>query len=354
MAAVAIGAGAATADPSPAKTLVTFPGIARAFAYDAGRVAWIDSAWALRIRTVRTGAERKILYTNPYEEIPDFPAEITPFLAANRRLVLERRRLVWRSTRGRSLAEAADHVYIGTVDAGRGRRVATEVHTDGWVGGYVTGIAGDGSGFSYGVVTVEQVAPESDRTHVVGGSLWLIVDGRLRRVPDTPPAIVFARAAGRVAIAPVDLNERSGGDPVPAGTVEIRNATTGALISTFSVGRVRAVALSREIAAVLVGRRIKRYDVVSGQLLGLTVVPADTAFDLDMAADRIVFRPKSAINVLDASTGRISTAATTTPWRPSGVAVDGRTVSWAESRRIAPGEVSKKTFRTRIRTAALP
>ena len=221
-------------------TVVTFPGVAREFDYEAGRVAWIDSAWALRVRVVRTGAQQKFLYTNPYEEIPAF--------SSRRRLVLEQRRLLWLSTRGlgsRGLADHADHVYLGDVERLRGRRVARYVHFGGLDGSSVNGVAGDSTGFSYGVVTVRETAPDSRRYRVTGGAVWSVIDGRPRLVPDTPPAIVLGRAAGRVAIAPLDTSERRSGVPVAAGPVEIRNATSGVLVSSFSPGPVRAFALSR-------------------------------------------------------------------------------------------------------------
>ena len=58
------------------------------------------------------------------------------------------------------------------------------------------------------------------------------------------------------------------------------------------------------------------------------------------------------IGLLDAATGKMSTVVTT-QWRPTAVRIDGGTVAWVEQRRIALGEVSKKTFRARIRTVAL-
>lgn len=335
----------AAAGAAPVKAVVTFPGIARAFAFDAGRLAWIENTWELRIRTLRTGTQHTIRYTNQYEEIPDF--------SGRRRLVMEQRRLLWLSTRGRGMSEDADHVYGATVDAVRGRRLTTEAHVEGWVGGYVVGVAGDASGFSYGVVTLKETKPGGDRYQVADGGVWSVADGTKRKVPGAPPAFVLARAAGRVAIVPANTSELPAGAPFDTGKVEIRNATTGTVISNFSSGRVRALALSKEVAVVLVGRRINRYEVASGRLLGSTAVPGETGTDLDIEADRIVFRTSRSIKLLDAATGRVTTVATTTPWRPSGVAIDGRTVAWTESMRIAPGDVSRKTFRTRIRTVTL-
>lgn len=328
--------------PPVVATVVTFPGIAREFDYDSGRAAWIDSGWALRIRVGRTGAGLKLLYTNPYEEIPDH--------SGRRRLFLEQRRLVWLSRRGRGISTEADHIYLGGVTPLRGHRVSTAAHNS--EGSYVLGLGSDASGFSYGFAEVEPIDPDLSRFRVVGGGVFSIVDGRRRRVPGAPAAIVLGRAAGRVAIAPVDMSDRRGGVPVAAGPVEIRDATTGALVSSFSPGRVRAFALSPRIAAVLTRRKIDRYDVTTGKLLGSTEVPADVADDLDIEGTRIVFRRMRSIRLLDTATGKVATVATT-QWRPTAVRIDGGTVAWVEQRRIAVGEVSKKTFRARIRIIAL-
>src|SRR5664279_433548 len=71
IAVLGTAAAPAAVGPPPA-TLFEFAGVARSFDADAGRVAWIDSAWALHVRSLRSGVETRILYTNPYEEIPMF------------------------------------------------------------------------------------------------------------------------------------------------------------------------------------------------------------------------------------------------------------------------------------------
>lgn len=340
--AVAAVPAAATASAGPA-TLVSFPGVARALAVDGGRVAWIDTAWALRVRTVHAGRETKILYTNPSQEFQ--PLSDAP------RLMLEGHRLLWLSSRSLGTFDRADRVYTASLDAPRPHPLVTVVYAEAIDGSYLTGIAGDRSGFSYGVAVVKAAAQQYQ---VAGGGVWSVVAGRASRVPGIPPALVLARADGRVAVDPADTTLRSVGTPVGTGTVEIRDAVHGTLVSTFSPGPVRAGALSATIAAVLVGRRIARYAVADGRLLGSTTVPADTAGELAVAAGpRIVFRTSRSVRLLDAASGRVSTLATTAPWRPTHLASDGRTVVWTESRRIAPGDVSRRTFLTRIRAVTL-
>jgi hypothetical protein len=102
--------------------------------------------------------------------------------------------------------------------------------------------------------------------------------------------------------------------------------------------------------AVLTVNRINRYRVSDGELVGSTPVPADTAAELEATVGHAVFRTRHSVRLIDLSTGTMRTLATTTSWQPTAVAIDGRTVSWAESRRVAPGEPSRRTFQTRIRT----
>jgi hypothetical protein len=338
---VLVCAASASASPlvvSPS-TIISFDGVAREFDYDRGRVAWIDSAWALRTRSLRGGGETKLLYTNPYEEVPEL----------GRRLFLEGQRLVWLSSRGSGTFGVNDHVYTATVGAKKGRRLFSAAHTDGVGGSYVTGLAGGASSFTYGVVTV--TGPDGELS-VSSGGIWSIVAGTPRRVPGVPPSFVFARGSDRILAAPAEVSQQTGWVPLPGTTLEVRNATTGALMSSFHAGRVGAAALAGTVAVVFRAGRIYRYDSDSGQLIGSTVAPAGTAAELDADGSSVVFRTKNAIEVIDAATGRISIVARTGAWSPSAVAVQGRTVVWTEAKRIKPGEASAKTFRSRIRATS--
>ncbi len=345
-AALAIGLPPAAARTP--RTIVAFPGIAHELGYDSGRVAWIDSAWILRIRAVSNGRQHAIRYTNSYQEVPN------PDLSGRPRLAAAGGRLAWLSTRGAGSHYLADHVYTAIVDNKYGRRVISVQHAEGGAGSYVSGIAGDSLGFSYGLVKVQASNPDQTNFHVVSGGVWSTVGAQTRRLPGAPPAIVLARAAGRVAIAPVDTGERSSGVPVARGIVEIRDVATGSLISTLRPGPMRAVALTQNVAAILKGSHIAQYDIKSGRSLKVTLVPSDTSSELASSGRLLAFRTAHTVKLLDIISGRVSTVAVATPWRPSRVAIAGHTLVWAESRRTAPGEVSGKTFTTRLELLAVP
>jgi hypothetical protein len=214
----------------------------------------------------------------------------------------------------------------------------------------VTGLAGGASSFTYGVVTV--TGPDGDLS-ISGGGIWNIVAGTPRRVPGVPPSFVFARGSDRILTAPAEVSRQTGWVPLPATTLEVRNANTGAVISSFDPGTVGAAALAGSVAVVFRAGRIDRYDSDNGQLIGSTAAPAGTAAELDADGSRVVVRTRHAIELIDAATGRISIVARTGAWSPSAVAVEGRTVVWAEAKRIKPGEPSRKTFRSRLRASAL-
>jgi hypothetical protein len=108
VAAIAASTGDARSGAAPA-TVAGFPGIVRAFSENSGRIAWIDSAWILRVRGLRGGTVHSIRYTSFYQEIPD--------LSGQRRLIAEGRRLLWISTRGTAMFIDADHVYAADVAA---------------------------------------------------------------------------------------------------------------------------------------------------------------------------------------------------------------------------------------------
>jgi hypothetical protein len=148
----------------------------------------------------------------------------------------------------------------------------------------------------------------------------LVSDSRIRRIvttpsglhtgviPNTPGAMLLAYRAGRVALVP--LANGLPPEDQPADHVEIRNATTGALVSQFSPpGTIRALGLSRRFAAVLVeasdGTRIVRYAVGTGAKLGSTPVrPNVSARPFDVSDHGIVYRVGGDLMAIPTDTGR--------------------------------------------------
>src|SRR5687767_10346983 len=84
------GSGASISAPPP-RVLASFPGVARAVAFDGRRVAWIETTWEIRLKTTtRPQSTRVIRYTSQYHA---FFAERYPWL------LLGGDRIAWLSTR---------------------------------------------------------------------------------------------------------------------------------------------------------------------------------------------------------------------------------------------------------------
>ena len=118
------------------------------------------------------------------------------------------------------------------------------------------------------------------------------------------------------------------GDVVQTGDVGVYGLPLGRHVATVHVdGTIRGVAVSRDAIAVLVGKRIERFDG-QGQHLGMTPV-YPWATDLALSGRTIVFRTKRVVRMLDALTGRARiTAVVRDPLL--GLTISGDRIVWAE------------------------
>lgn len=371
LAPVVIGASRAE-KPDP----VVFAGAVRYFDFDAGRAAWIDSSWALWTRAPGKGVDTKTLYTNPYQEVADFESVSRGRRATRRRLVIQKDRLMFLSRRGNDYR--AQRVLTAAVlpsgELSRPRQVgfARSAGQDS-AGGFITGLAGDESGFSYAKASMRDLEPGCFcRFKLGGGGVWSIVGDTARQLPDVPPAYLLARGAGKIAVLPVEAAVSDQGVPVATASLQVRDAATGGLMTELSLeDDATAAALADAVVAVLVGgnptdrliagsimttlrgARIDLYDLATGQRRSSIPAPRDTIPDLQISSDRLLFRTPNSVMMLDLMSERLFQIAETTPWEPAGVAIEGRKVTWVESKRLAPGPPSRKTFQSRLRTVGV-
>jgi hypothetical protein len=164
-------------------------------------------------------------------------------------------------------------------------------------------------------------------------------------IPNTPGALLesppdpssndyhpdmLAHRAGRVALVPIE----NGLPPdQPADRVEIRNATSGALVSELSPpGTIGAIGLSRRFAAVLVEasdrHRIIRYAVGTGAQLGSTPVRSNVSSGLDVSDYGIVYNVGSDLVVIPIDTGR----ARLVHRAVDGGEIEGKRIVWYRTR----------------------
>ncbi len=129
----------------------------------------------------------------------------------------------------------------------------------------------------------------------------------------------------------------------PSGSERSRSRTsTGAselacraeLLSSFVPGQpTRALALARNVAVVLAGRRetpvLELYEVGTGALVSRVAVPRGSG-SLSAAGRHVVFRVGKAIWLLDVTTRRKRVLARAAAI-PLGLSLEGQRVAWAEN-----------------------
>lgn len=145
-------------------------------------------------------------------------------------------------------------------------------------------------------------------------------------------ALVFARGetdvTGELEIVSAD---GSGLHQVPTGAVAARRAEIvvqgGATIPNV---QPKAIALSGNALAALVGGAIDIFDAASGKLLRTVHVPAETAPSLSLSGTRLVFAVNRTIELLDTQTGALKKLAVASS-TPIGLSIASKRIAWGES-----------------------
>jgi hypothetical protein len=345
-------AGAASRSAAAPRVLANFPGVARAVAYDGRRLAWIETTWEIRVKTItRPRSTRVIRYTSQYQA---FFGGRYPWL------LLGGGRLAWLSTRGVSGSgfETIGRVYETNAAAGAARQIRRVLSFDDGSGDQLTGLGGTAARLVYGVARVTGKPgcdPDCSYT-VVGGGVWVSDVGIVRRLPSAPPAALVARAGDLVAVVPAErtVSEDSRVRALPR--VEVRSAATGALRRQIALTRPPfALAQSATTVAVLSDSgRLEWYDARVGTLRGARASPPNVFPDLRIAGRHLIFRDRRSLWSLNTDTGRLRRIATTRPgWRPVALATSGRAVVWAEAFQPNPDAVARSNSRTRILSLVL-
>lgn len=189
-------------------------------------------------------------------------------------------------------------------------------------------IAADGSTLVYAQINWMYSVPGCDPwTTSCGpsssspGPVWRVGPAGPIQIPGATADVLLAAGQGRVATA-------------LGGQVQIRDAVTGGLIASFAPsGTIRALALDGGLAAVLVQssgvKRIERYDAATGAFLASTPVPANTAAELDVSGQKLVFRSGNEIRLLAHPTGNVRLLLTAKT-RPIGLSIEGTQVAWVK------------------------
>jgi hypothetical protein len=253
-----------------------------------------------------------------------------------------------------SLRESATHsplrfdYILGAALSDRNERRFQEVaHGNRGAGLWLGGLAGDDDTLVFAIADVafkDEVAclstpkaPHACDMETRGGGVYRVVGRRPPTlVKGTTAAVAVACSGTRVAYVRSAPIATSSGRPLPAPflPVEVRDARTGALVTSIAPnGTPVAVALSGDVLALLEqttdGMTLAWYDPASGSALGSLPVPR-TATGLAAGRGIVVFRVGKSIRIVEAS-GKHARVLAKAAAMPIGLAVDGVRVAWAEN-----------------------
>ena len=337
--ATSLAVPAAGAKPATARNLLVTKTPIRVFAQDSSHFAWVDRKWRLEAHKLGSRAKTVLVGTaRPYVGGSD---AVTPQLA------LAGSRVAWTRNGGGNDFETA--VFARQAAGKTKARIVfnTAADRDERTGTYFGALAAGGSTLAFTAVDYECVdlndcSKLAAKPSRVGGAFRVVGTSREAQVPNAPGSLELALSAGRIALlsAPRQLSATEIKDVSspslgrPGSRVEIRNATTGDLVSAFTpAGTIRALALTGSVAAVVDDldngtRQIERYSATTGALLGSTgnVAAGST---LSAAGNTFVYAATGEkIEAMDATTGALRQLAVS-PAPPIGLSIVGKRVAWA-------------------------
>lgn len=222
------------------------------------------------------------------------------------------------------------------------RRFYQLAHTRRGAGLWLGGIAGDGQTLVYSVATVAYVdqlsclSGGSCRLRLLGGGIRRVVGRSNPLLPGTGAALDVAVGGGRLAYIPA-AGVGKDGRPVASASkpVEVRDATTGALVSQIRPrGVPLGLALSPTLVAVLARRAghlsLTWYDPGDGAALGSIAAPPGTSPQIAAADRLVVYRIGRVVRGVEVATGTVRTLVTTAA-TPIDLSLDGDRLAWAEN-----------------------
>ena len=334
---VALGLAAPASASAPSRSIAprtafVVSGSLRSFVQDGGRFAWIGGSYGVWTRAYSGGKSSRLGSAAPWGTVKNLMPG--PWLA------IAGSRLLWTSSGG------GDSTHTNVFTSVPGQEKPTFVggtQADNFVGAndgsYFGGAAGDGKTLVWSSAHFRCVRPGCNELEISTSELFkdAIRDWKNHALGNVRSTADLDAADGRLALVPSAspvANYEPLPRPAPNGPVEIRRASSGALVTSFApAGTVRAVALSARYATALVeraggARAIETYDATTGSRVASVAVPTSTADDLDSSGATVVFRVGWSLRLLDAATGqqRVLYGATA---KPIGLSIEGSRVAWA-------------------------
>jgi hypothetical protein len=333
---VAVQAANARRASGPHTLLTTLQPI-RAFAQDAGHIAWVGETWNVEVRRLGGRSKPKTVLVGSAKPFGALASD-----AFSPHLALVGSRVLWTRSGGGNEFET-DVLVRGAGNRHRARLLGSDSGDNEEGGGFLGALAGAGSTGVYSFVEYQCVFDSQGACSKL--ALNSFVPGTYRvtgsgseRLPAVPTAAELAVSGRRVAVLPPADQITPFSDialpPLAAAdlTVDVFDTGTSSRLGQFTPpGTVRALALSGTLGAVVDEaadgtRTIERYSTATGALLGSTTVAAGDA--LVASGNTLVYAAGNQIEAMDATTGSREVLAAS-PGPPIGLSVAGKRVAWA-------------------------
>ncbi len=238
----------------------------------------------------------------------------------------------------------SDFVMTAQV-GGKEIKIARLAHAADGTGWWLGGTTGSESTLAYSSVDVEYVDPlgcgsgGSCRKKIADGGINLVSDGQKTPLPSAGPALAVATSNGRIAYIPATTYAKGGPASTINALVPVENVSDGTIVSQpKAVGVPLAIGLSAHVLAVLSrgarGLRLTWYDPVTGHLLGGIAVPAQTALELAVSDQIVVYRFGRSLREVVLTTRHVR-ALGQTALQYLGLSLDAGRLVWAENRRAS-------------------
>lgn len=291
---------AGTAPPADAAGIVTLARTSHpvvSFAYDGGRIAYDTGPCAFGARPT------------PFRVLTINAGSTQRFGQHGRgcvRVGLGGPRVLWEA----AVDSEAFVSSLWTVATGDPRRARLQTFDSQGTPGSLAGpVAGNGQTLAYAWTTYDFENPTTCQQTgtgcalvVTGGGVRTVQGIRRIRLPGAPPAAEMAAGPIRIALVGEVIGRRLS---TGWNTVEVRNASDGFLISSFTTaGAIGSIATSGDSVAVLVRagggvKHIEVHDASTGALKTSLLIASNAVGPIDMSKAGILFRRGKVLYIAD-------------------------------------------------------
>ncbi|HZT85811.1 MAG TPA: hypothetical protein VE984_10390 [Gaiellaceae bacterium] len=237
-------------------------------------------------------------------------------------------------------ASSFDQVVAASFN-GPERQLKRFSHATNGTGDWLGGVAGAGRTLAYSWYDIEYVDPTEClssgrcKQKIADGGIQVVTRTTDTRLPGALPALQLAASGNRIAYIPATKASSGRASASHNATVYVVDAATGAVAGAVSVhGEPAAVALTPHVLAVLLDQggphdRITWYTPTGSRQLGSVLVSPNTAPQLAVDDQLIVYRVFGKLNGIPLHGGRIRRLAKTSADDTVGLSLANGRLLWA-------------------------